>query len=78
MNANTSNFKAGDKVSFTMSRKSAGGCWTFSSREGVIKEISGGTACIAYRGRYYYCGFGDIRKHGEKSALTEAFENSEK
>jgi hypothetical protein len=72
MDAN-SHFKVGDKVSFTISRKSGGGAWTFSSRVGVVKELNGDRACVAYRGRYYYCPLPEIRKRGEKSAVTEAF-----
>jgi hypothetical protein len=73
MDANT-NFKIGDNVSFTISRKSGGGGWTFSSRMGVIQEFNAVGARIAYHGRIYDCPLTEIRKKGDKSALTEAFE----
>jgi hypothetical protein len=67
-------FKVGDRVSFTMTRKTSE-CIKISSRDGRIAAISDDTAVVAYRNKKFIRPLSGLRPVGHQSALTEEFLN---
>lgn len=67
-------YKPGDRVSFPI-HTSNGISFRTRIRFGTIAALHGDRAIIKYRGREYSSPTTDLRKPGEKNALTELIES---
>jgi hypothetical protein len=73
-----SDLKSGDSVSW-MHARSNGSSIGFSTRNGKITQINGGLAFVKMRnGRVENVWLKQLRKDGEKTELTEIFEDMAK
>lgn len=70
-------FKIGDKVTFVTVTQSARGSISMKTREGIVVAVAtdGKWLSVKSKGRQYGVFCEDARKHGEKTALTEAVEH---
>lgn len=67
-------FKPGEHVTFTIARRRGLDGFYFVTRVGTVIEDDGETVSIKRRGVQFAAPKTDVRRLGEKSALTEAFE----